>query len=117
MVGEEGDWPQWGGPGRDFRAADPGLATDWSEPPEILWSRTGGEGYSSIVVAGDVLYTMYTLNSRTEPQEVVVALDRSDGCRAKNTCQVKDARRTFRRTSRVKHETPQMADAPGGDGS
>jgi hypothetical protein len=53
------DWPQWRGPGRDGRAESPGLKMDWTtNPPRHLWSVEGmGEGYASLSVVGDRLYT------------------------------------------------------------
>ena len=71
------DWPQWGGPGRDFIAADPGLATSWPEAGlEPVWSRPLGEGYSGIAVSGDRLYTLYGEGAE---EEVVVALATDSG--------------------------------------
>jgi outer membrane protein assembly factor BamB len=73
----EGEWTQWGGPTRDFRiATPPALSTSWpaSGPPR-LWTRTLGDGYSSVVAAGNSLYTMY----RRGQQDVVIALDAASG--------------------------------------
>lgn len=69
-------WPQWGGPGRDFKATATGLRTRWpiSGPPK-LWHRSLGEGHSAIVVEGSRLYTMY----RKGEQEFVIALDAKTG--------------------------------------
>jgi outer membrane protein assembly factor BamB len=84
-------WPQWGGPTRDFRAQSKGLAASWpSAGPREVWSRPLGDGYSSIVVDGGVLYTMYrpvkglmaTVLERfsgTTAPEVVIALDAATG--------------------------------------
>ena len=70
------DWPQWGGPERDFEAPDPGLATSWPETGLALsWSRPLGEGYSGISVAGERLYTIYGAGV----EEVVVALATATG--------------------------------------
>jgi outer membrane protein assembly factor BamB len=70
------DWPQWGGPRRNFVVDATGLAETWpSSGPRRLWSRELGDGHSSIVADGDRLYTMY---GRGE-QEFVVALDRASG--------------------------------------
>lgn len=56
------DWPQWGGPGRDFKVSTDGLAKKWPEDgPKKLWVRDLGDGYSSIVSDGGKLYTMYWL--------------------------------------------------------
>ncbi len=72
----QAEWPQWGGSGRNFVSKSTGLAASWSEKgPRQLWSRALGEGHSSILVDGDMLYTMY---SRGE-QEAVIALAASTG--------------------------------------
>lgn len=72
----QAEWPQWGGPGRDFVARSKGLAAAWPEKgPKQLWSRPLGEGHSSIVVDGNELYTMYSLGD----QESVIALDAKSG--------------------------------------
>src|SRR5215467_5438992 len=54
------EWPQFGGPHRDFTSHTTGLANSWpSSGPKKLWSRELGDGYSGIVVDGPILYTMY----------------------------------------------------------
>jgi len=66
------EWPQWGGPHRNFMSDAKGLANSWpSNGPRQLWGRKLGEGHSSIVVDNGKLYTMYSKGD----QEVVVALD------------------------------------------
>ena len=69
------DWPQWGGPTRDFQAT--GVAwTAWpASGPTPLWQRPLGEGYSAIASVGDTLYTMY----RRAEEEVIIALDAATG--------------------------------------
>ncbi|HEX7173803.1 MAG TPA: PQQ-binding-like beta-propeller repeat protein [Pyrinomonadaceae bacterium] len=70
------DWPQWGGPQRNFVSGAKGLAAAWPEGgPRRLWSRELGEGYSAIAAEGERLYTMY----RRGAQDVVVALDAATG--------------------------------------
>ncbi len=71
------DWLQWGGPKRDFtfRSAK-NIATAWSDSgPPKLWSRELGDGYSSILVEGDTLYTM----CRRGDSDAVVALEAKTG--------------------------------------
>jgi len=71
-------WRQWGGPTRNFRAADDttSLATSWPESgPRQLWNRPLGEGYSSVLVDEGMLFTMY----RENDNEVVIALDPTTG--------------------------------------
>ena len=71
-----GDWPQWGGPSRDFKVVATGLADRWGEKgPKRLWSRELGEGYSSIVARGGKLFTMY----RNGDQDVIVSLHADTG--------------------------------------
>lgn len=73
------DWPQWGGPQRNFAAAPVALATTWpAEGPRALWRRPLGEGYSAISVSASRLFTMY----RRGEQEVVVALEAATGATA-----------------------------------
>ncbi len=70
------EWPQFGGPNRNFQVTATGLAASWpSGGPRKLWSRDLGEGYSSVVVDGNVLYTMF----RRGNQEVVLAADAATG--------------------------------------
>jgi len=70
------EWPQWGGPQRNFKSDAKGLATSWpSTGPRKLWSRDLGDGYSSIIVDGGKLYTMY----RQGEQDIVIALDAKAG--------------------------------------
>jgi outer membrane protein assembly factor BamB len=74
-----GDWPQWGGPQRDFAAAPAPLAATWpAAGPRELWRRPLGEGFSAISVASSRLFTLY----RRGEQEVVVALDAASGATA-----------------------------------
>src|SRR5262245_7966136 len=69
-------WPQWGGPTRNFHVASPSIARAWPESgPRQLWKQPLGEGYSSILVQGGTLVTMY----RRGDEEVVVALDAATG--------------------------------------
>ncbi|UCE59519.1 MAG: PQQ-binding-like beta-propeller repeat protein [Phycisphaerales bacterium] len=65
-------WQQWGGSNRDFTVEATGLADKWPEGgPRKLWKRELGDGYSSIVVDGGLLYTMYRAGS----EQASVALD------------------------------------------
>ncbi len=75
-AGVRADWPQWGGPTRDFKVADAGLAASWpADGPRKLWARELGGGYSAIAVENGTLYTMY----RGGSDDVVVALDAKSG--------------------------------------
>ena len=70
-------WPQWGGPSRDFQVLSSGLADSWPEEgPKELWRRDlGTHGHSAIVVDNGVLYTAY----RDGEQDVVLAADPDSG--------------------------------------
>jgi outer membrane protein assembly factor BamB len=74
--GTRSSWPQWGGPGRDFRIPGARLASEWpADGPRRLWRRELGDGNSGIALVDGRLYTMY----RRGVEEVVVALDAGDG--------------------------------------
>lgn len=53
------DWPQWRGPNRDGRSSETGLLLQWPQGgPALVWKATGlGEGFSSVSVVGDRIYT------------------------------------------------------------
>ena len=72
-----GDWPQFRGPNRDNISTEKGLLERWPQGgPRLAWKATGlGEGYSSVAVAGDTVFTMGT-NGRDEH---LYALSRDDG--------------------------------------
>ena len=71
-----GDWPQWGGPQRNFQVDNVKLADKWpAAGPRQIWRRPLGDGYSSVVSAKGRLLTMY----RRDEQEYVVALDPQTG--------------------------------------
>ncbi len=77
-------WLQWGGPNRNFVSDSKGLASSWpAAGPKKLWSRTLGEGHSSIVVEAGRLYTQYRQINRspagTMHEEVVAAFDAVSG--------------------------------------
>jgi outer membrane protein assembly factor BamB len=79
------DWPQWGGPNRNFMADAKGLASKWpATGPKKVWGRALGEGHSSIAVEGGRLYTMYRplgmlAMVRRSQEEAVIALDANTG--------------------------------------
>ncbi len=69
-------WPQFGGPNRNFSVEATGLADKWPDGgPKKVWSRKLGAGFSSIIVDGGRLYTMY----RSGSDEIVVAVNAADG--------------------------------------
>lgn len=69
-------WTQWGGPRRNFTTDSSGIKPTWpAGGPKVLWKRPLGEGYSSPLVEGAVLYTMYGRPG----QEIATALDAASG--------------------------------------
>jgi len=70
------DWPQWGGPQRDFHLQQSTLVENWEHRrPRLIWQRDLGDGYSSILEKDGRLYSMY----RADDHEIVVCLDAADG--------------------------------------
>lgn len=71
------DWPQWRGPNRDGRAPDTDLLQQWPEGgPPLVWSAVGlGEGYASVAVAGERIFTLGDL----EDGQYLLALGRDGG--------------------------------------
>lgn len=83
QVGAAGqsNWPQWGGPDRNFKVDTSGLADSWTEEgPKRLWHQTIGDGYSAIVYDDGVLYTQYR-PTKLNRYEYVIALDAATGKR------------------------------------
>ena len=69
-------WPQWGGPGRDFRCEDSRVGEDWSgKRVRPLWSRAIGSGHSSLGVGPRAVFACWGKNDR----EHVGAFDPSTG--------------------------------------
>ncbi len=57
-----GQWSQYRGPERTGAADQSGLLRAWPEEgPTDLWRRPLGEGFSGIVVAGELLYTLFSV--------------------------------------------------------
>jgi len=70
------DWPNWLGPRRDGSSPETGLLTTWpTDGPKLLWKAEGGDGYSSIAVAGGRAITLVQRGGK----EVVLALDAVKG--------------------------------------
>src|SRR5581483_5741693 len=76
-AGRAADWPQFRGPGRDNVSKDTGLLRSWpKDGPPLAWQAGGlGEGYSSLSIAGD---RIYTLGNKANVSRVV-ALERDGG--------------------------------------
>lgn len=70
------DWPQWRGPNRDGKSNETGLLKTWpTNGPRVIWKKAIGDGYSSITVVGNRLYTAYAEGSG----EVLFCLDTNSG--------------------------------------
>ena len=71
------DWPQWRGLNRDGKSVDTGLLAQWpAGGPRLVWKAQGlGEGYSSLAVVGNRLYTQ----GQDGDGEFVLALDVATG--------------------------------------
>ena len=54
------DWPQWRGPNRDNVSTETALKQDWPRGgPPLVWKATGlGDGYSTVAVVGERLFTI-----------------------------------------------------------
>ena len=72
-VGETWEWPQFHGPMRDNKSEETGLLKQWPEGgPTLVWTAKGiGKGFSSVAVAGGLLYT----TGNIEKDTVITALD------------------------------------------
>jgi outer membrane protein assembly factor BamB len=71
-----GDWPGFRGPERDAIVRGVKIATDWkTAPPDLLWRKPIGEGWSSLAVIGDRLFTQ----EQAGPVERVVCMDAATG--------------------------------------
>ncbi|WP_417390757.1 PQQ-binding-like beta-propeller repeat protein [Gimesia sp.] len=70
-------WTQFRGPDRRNISYETGLSKDWNQnPPKLLWTARGlGEGYSSVSLSGNLLYTMGTKGN----EETVMAIDVNTG--------------------------------------
>jgi outer membrane protein assembly factor BamB len=84
VEGRDQEWPQWGGPHRDFTVQVTGLADAWpADGPARIWSRALGEGHAAIAAVDGVLYTAYrpqgAAPSSRAQEEHVIALDAATG--------------------------------------
>jgi len=78
------DWPQFHGPRRDNLSTETGLLKQWPEGgPTLLWTVRGlGHGFSTVAVAGSLLYT--TGNVGEDTVITAIGLDGKVAWRAKN---------------------------------
>lgn len=78
-----GDWPGFRGPNGDG-TCNARIRTDWAtNPPKVLWRKGASnnlqDGFSSIAVSGQRLFTMVRRSISGSYQEVCVALDTETG--------------------------------------
>ena len=73
VAGAEATWPQFHGPRRDNKSDETGLLKSWPEGgPKLLWTAKGiGEGFSTVSLAGGLIYTTGNIDRST----VITALD------------------------------------------
>lgn len=73
------DWPEFRGPNRDDHSPDTGLLKQWPQNgPPLYWKEPAkglGDGYSTVSVAGDKVFTMGQIDDGT----FVFCLDRATG--------------------------------------
>jgi outer membrane protein assembly factor BamB len=71
------DWTGWRGPNRDGISPETGLVKSWGPSgPPLLWKSSGlGEGFSSLSIVGERMYTMGDLGE----DQFVFGLNRADG--------------------------------------
>jgi len=76
-LAQEPHWNQWRGPNSTNHSFSTGIANSWGEEgPKLLWKvNTVGNGYSSVSLYGDTMFTMGDLDN----QCYVFALDRNTG--------------------------------------
>jgi len=72
---ENADWPSFHGSRRDNISPDTGLLDQWPEEgPELIWRIDGiGEGYASVAIVGDKIFTAGNIGDNT----VISALNMS----------------------------------------
>jgi len=61
------EWPCFHGPKRDNKSTETGLLKKWPDAgPKLLWTASGlGKGYSSVTVAGGLIYTAGMIDKQT----------------------------------------------------
>ena len=77
-VVDAADWPQWRGPQRHGVSQETGLLKQWpAEGPQLRWQISDiGDGYATVAVVGDRLFT---LANRGLDNELLEALSAQDG--------------------------------------
>jgi outer membrane protein assembly factor BamB len=65
---DDGDWPQWRGPGGLGLSSDTSFVTEWSPTSNIKWkTEIPGRGHSSPVVWGDRIYLTTSIKGEQVP--------------------------------------------------
>ena len=69
------EWSQWRGPARDGSVSAKNSPSAWPAAFRETWRVEVGEGYSSPVVSGDLVF----VHARRDPEEIVFAINLKDG--------------------------------------
>jgi outer membrane protein assembly factor BamB len=70
------DWPNIGGPKRDYHSAETGLNWAWGKDgPPVAWRRDVGAGFAGVAVADGSLFLFHRVGN----EEVLAALDPATG--------------------------------------
>ena len=73
------DWPQYAGPNGDGSSSEL-IRTNWAEkPPQVVWRKTVGPGFSSVVASGGRVFTQIKRAVGSASREFCVALDGATG--------------------------------------
>lgn len=73
-----GDWPQWLGPNRDAVSAE--VVKPWKGDPKVLWRVPVGDGHSSPIVAGKLVYLLtHRPEADQKDEEQITAYDATTG--------------------------------------
>ena len=77
LAAHSADWPRWRGPNADGISQETGLLREWpADGPKVVWEvETVGEGYSTVSVVGDRIYTQ----GNVDGIEKTIALNAADG--------------------------------------
>lgn len=68
VVAQDGDWPQWRGPGGLGVSDETGLPAEWSPAASILWkTELPGRGHSSPIVWGDRIFVTTSVRGEHLP--------------------------------------------------
>ena len=76
-VAADGDWPNWRGPTCDGHTADRNVPQKWDDKSIVWRAALPGDGQSSPVIAGDIIFLTTALDGGKE--RVVFCVDRRNG--------------------------------------